>query len=169
MVQDTSGMKHITSRGVAFDMQGFMLANPDVRVVGNAKITALGDEVNDRGEIVKTRYQIQQEYQDTMSKTQTVRQVDIRKQMQIDMNKAISPEEAINRLKEYSKKEEERISMEEQNRFARSNKSNTAKMPKTNLAEDITNDVGIETIDLGGQVDIPQSLGHRTRKIVDKM
>lgn len=55
-------MKVLSNRGVVVDMGALAANNADAPALGNAKMNARGDIIGPRGQVVKTREQIAQEY-----------------------------------------------------------------------------------------------------------
>ena len=51
-----------TNKGQALDMQSLALANEKAVAVGNMKVNARGDQLNDKGDIVKTKTEQAQAY-----------------------------------------------------------------------------------------------------------
>jgi len=53
--------QHRTAQGRALDMDALILKNEKVRAVGNISVNARGDQIDAKGNIIKTRAEIMKE------------------------------------------------------------------------------------------------------------
>lgn len=52
---------HRTAQGKALDMDALILKNEKVRAVGNISVNARGDEIDNEGNIIRTRAELMKE------------------------------------------------------------------------------------------------------------
>ena len=50
-----AGNVHRTANGKTLDMRSLALKNEQVRAVGNMKVNARGDEINERGQVIRKK------------------------------------------------------------------------------------------------------------------
>ena len=77
-----------TNKGQALDMQSLALANEKAVAVGNMKVNARGDQLNDKGDIVKTKTEQAQAYYQNNPKA-AVKTVSIKDAVDVSATKAM--------------------------------------------------------------------------------
>ena len=77
-----------TNRGQAIDMQGLTLANETSVAVGNMKVNARGDQLDSKGNVVKTKTQQAQAYYQNNPKA-AVKTVSIKDAVDVSATKAM--------------------------------------------------------------------------------
>jgi hypothetical protein len=55
-------VKHLTARGEPIDMGALIAQNETVKALGNAKMNARGDRIDEKGIVLKTQEQIESEW-----------------------------------------------------------------------------------------------------------